>query len=108
MKSLITKPIKVKPEGREGIYIVEPDVIADYIESLDVEYIHSLIANDGSMVFIGADISKQGAIERIKSADTVAFTFPHQLKHALVVITGYNRELFDLGEVDESMMDTSE
>ena len=106
MERLITEKVKVIPEGRKGIYLVESEEICGHIEQANVERIHSF---RGDMpVLIGADWDKADVIDFLKGCDTIAFVFPHQALHAIAAIKGYDRVLFDVGEVDERLMDTKE
>lgn len=105
MHNLITERVKVIPEGREGIYIVEPQEICGHIESANVETIHGFRGD--WPVLVGADWPKQAVIKFLREADKVAFVFPHQVAHAISAVRGYDRVLFDVGEVDESLMEVA-
>lgn len=103
---IISEKVKVTPEGREGLYLVSPDEIIAHLEKADFEQVHTF-RGDWPLL-IGADWEKDSVIEFLKTADKIAFTFPHQVLHALVGVAGENRVLFDIGEIDESLMDIQE
>ena len=113
--------IKVKPEGREGIYLVEPDEICKWInanlvykpdeDDPDPEekvYIHCYVGDFPTL--IGADWSKQKVIEYLKECDSIGIVIPHQINHAIAGISGsdekgWTRYLFDIREITEDMLE---
>lgn len=101
-KSLITEKVDVVPEGREGVYMVQSDEIIKHLKASGVDQIHTF--HGDWPTFIGFDWPLTKVIEFLEKCEGVAFVFPHQIRHALAGIQGMERVLFDLGEVDESLM----
>ena len=100
--------IKVKPEGREGVWVVEWEAeinsLIDFIRAYPSKEIHNFIPN-GSLM-LGADWSKKSVIDEIKKAERVAIltgdSRRHNMNHALSVISNNELYIFDIGKITES------
>lgn len=92
--------IKVKEEGREGIYLPDKESLIAFIKSKNFEQIHNFIPGP---VMLGADHSVESVIEAIKSCDRIAVllgsAYRNNMNHALSVIHGLNMEMYDIGEI---------
>lgn len=99
--------IKVKPEGREGIWLVSKQEIIDFLLNYEYDTIHNYIA--GGPAVIGVDWSKKSIIEKINESEMIAIltgeAFKHNLRHALSVIANNELYMFDIGEIQESDLD---
>lgn len=95
---------KVKPEGREGIFLIEPDEAVKFLKSLGFDQIHNFVDLPGIM--LGADWELQSVIDLCKKPGVgIAivvepnFTMRHHF-----VVADYNaneRKAFDVGEISE-------
>ena len=102
--------IKVKPEGRDGIWMPEKDSLIDFLINYEFDEIHNIVPSNA--LILGADHSKESVIEDVKSAEGLALltgdSYLHNMKHALSVITGNKLSMFDIGEFNESDFEISE
>lgn len=103
--------IKVKPEGRDGVYTCEKEDIIEWLEKGDIDTIHNFRGNSASM-FIGADWEKSSVIETINKSDRIAIltgsALANNLRHGLSVVTGNRLEMFDIGEITDDDLDVQE
>lgn len=97
--------LKVKREGREGIYIPERKSLKAFIKARKLKQIHNFIACGPTMV--GADHDVESVLKDIDRADRLAvFTDPTQnMDHSLVLIHRNNLECYDIGKISESELD---
>lgn len=97
--------VKVKPEGREGIYLATPAQACKFIDQLGYKHIHNFLANDDSSMIIGADWSVKSVKELLnKKGVRIAFITSNEgvfANHRLVVVDGYDRNIFDIGEITD-------
>jgi len=95
--------LKVKPEGREGVYLCEKEDIIQWLNESGLELIHNYIA--GGPCMIGCDWDLESVIEEInKSVRIGILTGDAQrgnMRHALSVISGNQLYMFDIGEIKE-------
>lgn len=98
--------IKVKPEGREGIYLVEPDEICRFVELLPDDQFHAFKGD--WPVMIGADWEKESVLEYLRKCDTIGIIIPPQVAHSISAINGMDRTLFDVSEITEEQLDIIE
>lgn len=91
--------IKVKPEGREGVYLITKEEALRVVEEYKGEEIHHQFQG-GSMI-IGADWDKRDVIEIINKSERLAIlTAPNMtIGHHLVVIANNERNAFDIGKI---------
>lgn len=91
--------IKVKPEGREGVYIVEKDEAERFVESLPCDTIHNFIG--GHAFMLGADWTKSEVINFLRDAEQVAIVMEPNItmRHHLVALTADKRYSFDVGVI---------
>ena len=96
--------IKVKPEGRDGVWIADKDSIVDFLKNYEYEQIHNFLPGNGLM--LGCDFSKSEAINQVKNAERLAIltgdSLQGNMRHALSVIVGNELSIFDIGEITES------
>lgn len=94
--------IKVKPEGREDIWIPERGDIKEFIISKDFREIHNFV-HGGMGVVIGAHHSVQSVLEDIDVAERLAILTgdvqKQNFKHALSLIIDNKLEMYDIGEI---------
>ena len=99
--------IRVRPEGREDVYLVEKKDIIKWLKKYREKKIHNFIGA-GPMA-IGADWDKGSVIEKIKRSDRIAILTGEALKgnlrHALSVIAKNKLYMFDIGEITETDLD---
>lgn len=92
--------IKVKPEGREGVWLIEKTEAINLVNKVTWEKIHCYI---GDGVFFGADYKKSSVIKAIKKAERIALltgkSLQNNLNHALAVIKDNELNMFDIGEI---------
>lgn len=97
--------IKVRPEGRENIWLPERESLVAYIKVKRLKKIHNFILS--GMMMIGADHDVESVIDDIARADRLAvFTDPHaNMGYSLAVITKEKLECFDIGPLTENELD---
>lgn len=101
---MTTEPIHGTPEGRPGIWLIDPAQACALIDALPDD-VHNFIGGDNFMV--GADWTQDQAREFFQKDNTqLALVFPpnHTMQHQLVAINDENRWSFDVGVIDESRM----
>ena len=106
----IVNRIKAKPEGREGMYIVQKEDMIDWLLEYPEELIHNY--KTSTTFAMGANWSKEGVIDQIKLSERVAVmtgkALINNLRHALAVITDNKLDIFDIGEItDEDILLTN-
>lgn len=98
----MSKKIKVKEEGRKGVYTCEKKDVIEWLEQSDLESIHNYCGSSGSML-VGADWAKSEVINEINNSQRIGILTGRHLagnmRHALSVITGSRLEMFDIGEI---------
>ncbi len=104
MRSENIMKIKVKPEGRAGVWTADKDSVVDFLMNYEHEEIHNFLPGGGMM--IGCDFSKSEAIKQVKDAERLAILTGESLvgnmRHALSVIVDNKLSMFDIGEITES------
>ena len=95
--------IKVKPEGRDGIWLIEKDEAIKLIKNCTEKKIHNFIQCGPR--FLGADWNKSEVIKTIKNSERVGLLTgemqKQQFRHALSVIENNELKMFDVGEITE-------
>lgn len=95
--------IKVKPEGRQDIYIPEKESLKVWIKSKNFEKIHNFIP--GSGFILGADHEVEGVLEDIDNAERIALCIlsnsTANIGHELSIIADDKLELYDIGKLTE-------
>lgn len=93
--------IKVKPEGRDDIYIPEKESLKEWILYKKFDHIHNFIPT--GFAFLGADHEVKSVLKDIDDANSLAIligaAFKHNMKHALSIIEKDKMEMYDIGEV---------
>jgi hypothetical protein len=96
--------IKVKPEGREGIWIPDKESLIDFLVIYEDDSIHNM--KPIGSIMLGADHSKESVIEEVKGAERISImtgsALRHNLNHSLAVITNNELSIFDIGKITES------
>ena len=97
--------IKVKKEGREGIYIPEKDSLKDFIKSKKLKSIHNFIPNGN--VFLGADHEVESVIDDIDRAERLGILVGNManMGHCLSLISNERLECYDIGKITEKDLD---
>jgi len=95
------------PEGRQGIYIVDQQVMAAWLAEYPEESIHNFLPS--SRMMMGADWDKQSVIDEVLKADRVAVltgaAARRNMRHALSVVSGPRLAIFDIGEITDADID---
>ncbi len=95
--------IKVKPEGRDGVYLCEKEEAIKYVKSFPEEQIHNFITS--GLALLGAGWKKDSVIKEINRSERVAILTGDALKqnfrHSLSVISNNKLYLFDIGEITD-------
>lgn len=95
--------IKVKPEGREEVYIPEKESLKEWIKSKNFEQIHNFVPS-GPLI-IGADHDIDSVLMDIDEAERLAVLTGSSklanLEHGLSLIINNRLELYDIGDVSE-------
>lgn len=96
--------IKVKLEGRDGVWIADKDSVIDFLMDYEHEQIHNFLPIGGMM--LGCVFSKSEAIKQVKNAERLAIltgdSLQGNMRHALSVIVDNQLSIFDIGEITES------
>ena len=91
--------LKVRPEGREGVWIIEKTDLIKWLMRYKEKQIHCFLGS------IGADWQKKNVIDHIKESDRNAIltgdSQKNNLCHAVSSIRGNTRYMFDIGEITE-------
>lgn len=95
--------LKVKPEGRENIYIATADNLKKWIMSKKFKAIHNIIPSSSMM--IGADHEVTEVLRDIDRADRIGILIEsaarNNMNHSLVLVTNNKLEMYDIGEITE-------
>ena len=95
--------IKVKPEGRDGVWLIDTVEALKLVNNFPDEMIHNFLP--GAFGVIGADWDKESVIEKINNSERVGLLTGDALKqnyrHALSVIEKNKLYMFDVGEITE-------
>jgi len=101
--------IKVIPEGRPGIFLVEKQNILEWLKGYKKKEIHNILPSGAFM--IGADWKKKQVVADIKRSEKIAVLIGEAQKknfrHALSVIVDNELKLFDIGEITEEDLDVT-
>ena len=97
--------IKVRPEGRDNIWLPERESLIAYIKAKKLKKIHNFIPT--GMIMLGADHDAESVIDDISRADRLAvFTDPRaNMGHSLALITKEKLECFDIGALTEKELE---
>lgn len=97
--------ILVIPEGRDDIWVPDPDSLIAWIKEQNLDYIHNFITELPGM-FIGADHELDNVIDDIQNGERLALTtgdvWKSNMKHALSIVKDNKLQLYDIGEITES------
>ena len=100
-KKLNDMKLKVKPEGRENIFLVSKGDITDWLKSKKLKHIHNYIPS--SLMVLGADHEIKSVLEDIKTAERIAILIgeaqSNNLGHALAIIRNNKLYMFDIGKI---------
>jgi len=96
--------LKVKPEGREGVWLIEKEDLKQYLLLDEQEEYHCFIG--GGQAFIGAGWQKESVIDEIDKSERLAILIGDSLRnnmnHALAVISNNMLYMFDIGKITEN------
>ena len=96
--------IKVKPEGRDGVWIADKDSVVEFLKEFDQDQIHNFLPSGG--VILGCDFSKSEAIKQVKDSERLAVltgdSLRGNMRHALSVIVNNKLSMFDIGDITEN------
>jgi hypothetical protein len=94
--------LKVKPEGRENIYIpTDKENLKKFIKSRKLETIHNFIPS--GMMMIGADHDVKSVLKDIDRAERMAVFTDHSanMGHSLSIIFNNKLECYDIGKLSK-------
>jgi len=99
--------IKVKPEGREGIYLITNEEAIKLVKSIKSKHVHHQY--QGGTMMIGADWDKKEVLEHLKKVKKIAIVIEPNLTigHHLVTVTKTKRNAFDVGEITKKELEIS-
>ena len=99
----MTEKIRVTPEGRDGIFLVEKDDLKTFIKNRKLETIHNFVG--GGPFMIGADHSIESVMEELGGAERLALLTGRakqgNMGHALALVIGEKLEMYDIGDLTE-------
>lgn len=95
------KKLKVKKEGRKGIYIPEKDSLKEFIKGRKLKQIHNFMPT--GMMMLGADHSVASVLKDIDRADRLAVLTDNSanMGHSLALIYKEKLECYDIGAIEE-------
>lgn|SRR3990167_8235889 len=95
------KKIKVKPEGRDSVYIPDKKSLKGFIKNRKLKMIHNFIPS--GMMILGADHEVKSVMEDIDRAERlVIFTDETaNMGHSLALIWKNKLECYDIGKISE-------
>jgi hypothetical protein len=98
--------ISVTAEGRDNIFVPDPDSLIAWIEDQGFKHVHNFMVNVTPGVMVGADHNPKGVMDDIRNADRLALTtgaaWTNNMKHALSIIRNNELQVYDIGELTES------
>ena len=101
-----TDQIEGRIEGRDGVWLITPEVAISLIEARAGATVHNFIGHGAT--FLGADWTKKEAVDFfIESRGIkIALIFPPNVTmgHHLIAINETRRWAFDVGAIAESRM----
>lgn len=91
--------IKVKPEGRENIWIPEKPSLKDFIKEKKFDAIHNFIPEGN--VILGADHEVDSVLEDIDRAERWAIFTDIEMnyRHSLALIFNNELQVYDMGQI---------
>jgi hypothetical protein len=92
--------IQVKPEGREGVFLVEREEALKFVTSLEQEKIHNFLGSD--FMQFGCNWEKSKVLDFLRdTATSIAILIEPNLTigHHLVGLTETKRYGFDVGKL---------
>lgn len=94
--------IKVRPEGRENIYLPEKKSLLKFVKICCRKSIHNYLPCENLM--LGADHNKNIVLNNIKEADRLAiFTDPYMnIGHSLALIKNEKLSCYDIGKITKN------
>ena len=100
-KQNLIEKIKVKLEGRVGVWLIDKDEAIKLINNYSDDMIHNFVSAPFGV--IGADWHKEDVIETVNNSERIALLTGDALKqnfrHALSVIEDNELYMFDVGEI---------
>lgn len=100
IRAMLSDKLRVTPEGRTNIFLVERAEIIRYIVTRDVSRFHCR-SDINSRIDSGCDMNRREVVDMIAVADRIAVTtgdaYLNNYRHALSVIKGNELYLFDIG-----------
>lgn len=94
-----------KREGRPGIWLIDADAAVALVQNVCGKEVHNLI--ESGWAFIGATWDREDVIALLRKLGLrIGLVFKPQctMKHQLVVLSDEKKWMFDVGELDESIM----
>lgn len=103
--------IKVKSEGREGIYIPDKESLKAWITDKGLKEIHNFV-NPQNGMFIGADHDVKSVLKDIDDADRIGILLEEagsmNMGHSLSVIKDNHLDIFDIGKLTTDDLDITD
>lgn len=108
MENKMTDKIIGIPEGREGIWLIDPEQAIAIVKSVNGEEIHNYFNSANLPMALGANWGVDEVLDLVRRPDVrIALMFAPDddiNHHQLVVLTETKRYSFDVGEIAESRM----
>lgn len=97
--------LKVKPEGRENIYIPDKESLKEFITFKKLKKIHNFIT--ASFGVIGADHDVKSVLEDIDKAERLAVFTDQTMNfgHSLALIIDNKLNAFDIGKISKEELE---
>ena len=96
--------VKVKPEGRENIYLPEKISLKEFMKSRKLKQIHNFTPS--GMMILGADHDIKSVLEDIDRADRLSiFTDQSNMGHSLALIYKEKLECYDIGKITKENLE---
>ena len=96
--------LKVKPEGREGVFLVEKEDLKEWLVQSGLKKIHNFCGS--SQFVLGADHNLESVLKDVDKAERIAVltggSKANNMGHGLAMIIKNKLEMYDIGELPES------
>lgn len=95
------------PEGRPGIWLIDPATGSALIDAFEGKLVHNLIGHENFV--IDGVWEKRAVHDLFRQEGRLALVFPPNptMKHQLVFIDSERRWAFDIGEISEEKMEVA-
>ncbi len=101
--------IKVRPEGRENIWIPEKQSLKSYIKNKKEKEFHNFIQSDNLPMAVGANVDINILLEDINKAKRLAIFTDKTLNfgHSLALVINNELKMYDIGEIKKDTLEVN-